>query len=158
MSYIDWSTTNIGIWCRLRCSVVIFTNSIPRQMISGVAAFSWKRGKRASMPFSGCLTASDRSAWNEEHIAGVPLSVSKSLYRMSCTAVIYACSCCFSSSNEFVPNCTSFTGGWMLRFRPTGGKKVYESGRMGPLMSAPTFCGLIRRHSRSNPGFRDEGN
>ena len=36
--------------------------------------------------------------------------------------------------------------------------KVCESGRMGPLMPAPVFYELIRRHSRSNPSFCDEGN
>ena len=35
---------------------------------------------RASMLFSDCATASDRAAWNEDHIAGVPLSVSEFIY------------------------------------------------------------------------------
>ena len=74
------------------------------------------------------------------------------IYRVSRNVVIHACYCCFSSSNEFVPtDCTSFTGGWVIIVRPRGC-------RMGPLMPALAFYELIRRHSRSNPGFCDEGN
>ena len=111
------------------------------------------------MPFSGCPTASDRAASNEDHTTGVPLSVSESIYRVSCTAVIHACSFGFSSLNEFVPtDCTSFTRGCVIRFRSTCCTDLYESGRMGSLMPASAFCELICRHSRSNPGFCDEGN
>ena len=79
------------------------------------------------------------------------LSVSESIYRVSCTAVFHACSCCFSSWNQFVPTeYTSFTVGLVIRYRLTGGTKVYENGRVD--------CELIRRHSRSKPGFCDKGN
>jgi hypothetical protein len=65
------------------------------------------------MLFSGCPTFSDQETWNEDHIAGLPLSF---------TAFIHASSCCLSASNEpLTTGCTTLTGGWVTIFRPTGG-------------------------------------
>lgn len=90
---------------------------IPCLIISTVAAFSWKCGKRASIHI-----VSDRAAWNADHITGVP-------YSESLTAVIHACSCCCSSCNDlFATGCSSFIGGWVTRLRPTCGTRTRQDG------------------------------
>ena len=70
-TYSSWSTTTQEIWFGLMYSVVSFTSFIPSRIISGVAAFSWKRGRMDSMHISGCPTASDLAEWNEDHMTGL---------------------------------------------------------------------------------------